>query len=188
MADKHSFDSYIHNNWSFDSNISSAQSFNSYIRNKHLFSSYPLYAQKTPSDAFWFAAFINRCFMSIQNVLSTSNLALEITIPEILSLIDENLITIRQTIEGVVTIVISAPVITSVVSSLDSLTTDITLPFNISAIISQSNSLTSLISIPTIQITATMNSCQYYMLNYYDADLLSALDSNLLSEMDSVCA
>ena len=184
MTDKHSFDSYIYNNWAFESEINNKHSFDSYIRNTHTFGSYPLIEPEPILDLFWYLNFISRSLMMITNVLSTTNLSLDVSIPEINLLLDSSLITVEQSIQEIISIIINAPTMTPTIRSSQSLGVNIVIPLNMGISMGHLDNLSNSIILPSIQMNMTMSALQYYLLNYYDASLLSDLDSNLLSDMD----
>ena len=185
MTDRHSFNSYIRNSWIFVALVDNAHSFNSYIRNTHTFELIVDAYEVIPS---WFLGVHNRFTMGISAVLLGMNFTLAIPVRSIAIGFTASLLQMTQ--HWILDVTVKNPVVTAVMRMTQGMgNADIVLPFSTQMILSQSFPLgTTGITIPPVVIVPTITAAQYRMLNYYDADLLSALDANLLSAMDAVAA
>ena len=186
MATRHSFSSEIKNIHGFEAEIKNTQSFQSEILNIHTFGEVPTVADIILTEQFWFSRIISRFFMAVNNISATLNLDIEFDIPKIATQIDSTLITMRQTISSGIDIAINAPVISAIFNFFESINVNMSIPIEMSAIITDEQHLTSDISIPKISLDMTMITIEYYITNIYDSYLLSDLDGNLLSEMDAI--
>jgi len=187
MENTHSFNVYIRNNWEFTSIIQNADEFDVYIKNKHYFSSYmQITPSDTPENLYWFIDIHNYYPMLVEEILLGLNLTLDIVIPKVLQSISDSGINIQIDPNLSTEFIIPPPTIEAMIAFLVSIGISVDVPFDMSTIISQGILLENTIDVRSILIEASITGCRYYMLDYFDADLLSDWDSILLSAMDCV--
>jgi len=185
MTDRHSFNSYIRNSWIFVTLVDNAHSFNSYVRNTYTFE---LIADGYEVLASWFLGVHNRVAMGVSAVLLTMNFASAIPVRSIVVGFTTSLLQMAQ--HWILDVTVKNPVVVAVMRMTQGMgSVDVDVPFSTQTILSQAVPLgVASITIPAVVIVPTITAAQYRMLNYYDADLLSDLDANLLSAMDAVAA
>lgn len=187
MGDQHSFDVYIRNNWVYESQINNAHSFDSYIRNAHSFEITISGLSAEPStELYWVLNIDHKYHIVTSNVLQDLGLNLDVDVPEVSISIDEDSITFIRSVAESLDISISAPAITSVMELTQLMgSADINMIMGMGATFTEAISTTGAIEIG-FGMEVVMSSSTYYMLDDYDAELLSDLDDSLLSAMDSV--
>lgn len=187
MENQYSFNSYIRNNWVYESQVNNVHSFDVYIKNTHSFeitlSGLPA---ESSTELFWVLNIGHKYHIITNNVLFGLGLQLGVDIPKVSLSIDSELITFLKTIKESANIIINAPTITSMMELSQLMGyVNIDIPIKMGIAMSESKSLTNTIRF-SVQMEAEMSSLMYYMLDIYDSELLSDLDDNLLSVMDSV--
>lgn len=187
MENQYLFNAYIRNNWVDESQINNTHSFDVYIKNTHSFEVALLGLSAEPStELFWVLNIGHKYHIITNNVLFGLGLQLDVDIPKISLQIDSELITFLKTTKENADIIINAPMITSIMELSQLMGyVNIDIPIKMGVAMSESKSLTNTIRF-SIQMEVEMSGSTYCMLNYYDVELLSDLDDNLLSVMDSV--